>query len=99
MSRLPCSTEDALIAEIASARYFAAAAWDKAKHAARERLAAKRHLAGPLNSGAARYYELRRRGLADEIRMYLSARALYRARIAAAEAAIARRRAQRQLAA
>lgn len=91
--------EEALTAEIASARYFSAAAWAKARRAARERLAAKRRLAGPLSSGLARYYELRRHGLADEIRMYLSARALYRARSAAAAAELARRRAQRQLAA
>jgi hypothetical protein len=99
VTRPPCPGEEALIAEIASARYFSAAAWDKAKRAARERVEAKRRLAGPLSSGSARYYQLRRNGLADEIRMYLSARALYRARIATAAAELDRRRKLRQLAA
>ena len=99
MSGPPCPAEEALLAEIASARYFAAAAWAKAKRAARERAIAKRRLAGPLTRGWVGYYQLRRSGLADEIAMYLSARALYRARIAAAEAELARRRAHRQMAA
>ena len=99
MSGLSGLPEDALTGEIASARYFAAAAWAKAKRAARERLEAKRRLARPLTSGSARSYELRRSGLADEIAMYLSARALYRARIAAAEAEFVRRRARRPTAA
>lgn len=99
MSRLLHFTEDALNAEIAGAHYFAAVAWDKAKSATRERTEAKRRLAGPLTRGWVGYYALRRSGLADEIRMYLSARALYRARITAAETELARRRAQRQLAA
>ena len=96
---MPHPSDAALNAEIASAHYFAAIAWDKAKRATRERMAAKRHLAGPLTRGWVGYYQLRRTSLADEIRMYLSVRALYRTRIAAAEAARARQRAQRRLAA
>jgi hypothetical protein len=91
--------DDALHGEISSAHYFAAVAWGKAKSATRERAEAKRHLAGPLTQGWIGYYQLRRTSLADEIRMYLSARALYRARRAAAEAELARRRAQNRLAA
>ncbi len=99
MSALAGLSDDALNAEIAGARYFAAAAWARAKSAARQRTEAKRRLAGPLTRGWIGYYRLRRSGLADEMRMYLSARALYRARIAAAEAELVRRRAQRLLAA
>lgn len=99
MSGLSRLSGAALDAEIASAHYFAATAWDKAKAAARERIDAKRRLAGPLTQGWIGYYQLRRSGLADEMRMYLSARALYRARIAAAETERARRRHHHELAA
>jgi len=99
MNGLSGLTEDALYAEIASACYFAAVAWTKAKRTARERSDPRRRLAGPLRRGSLRYYELHCSGLTDEIAMYLSARALYRARCAAAEAELARRRAQQQLAA
>ena len=96
----PPGQEDAnLDAEIARARYFAAVAWDKAKRASRERRQAKRRLAEPLTRGWVGYYQLRRTGLADEIRMYLTARTLYRARIAAAETELARRHAYRRIAA
>ncbi len=98
MSRDSCLDDEALAAEIASARYFAATAWNKAKHAARERAEAKRCLAGALTVGWVGYYQLRSSGLADEMRMYLSARALYRARSAAIAAELARRRAPRRLA-
>jgi hypothetical protein len=99
MSGLSHLSAAALNAEIASAFYFSASAWDKAKAAARERIEAQRRLAGPLTQGWVGYYQLRRTGLADEIRMYLSARALYRARIAAAETEHARRRHPHKLAA
>jgi hypothetical protein len=92
MNGLPRLADDALRAEISSACYFAAVAWGKAKSATRERAEAKRNLAGPLTQGWIGYYQLRRTSLADEIRMYLSARALYRARRATAEAELARRR-------
>ena len=99
MSALAGLTDEALKAEIDSARYFAAAAWNGAKRAARGRVEAKHHLAGPLTRGWIGYYQLHRLGLADEMRMYLSARALYRARIAAATAELTRRRDQHRLAA
>ena len=99
MNILASLTDEALNAEIASARYFSTAAWRSAKRAARDRLEAKRRLTGPLTHGGIGYYQLRRLGLADELHMYLCARALYRARIAAAEAEIARRSDQPLLAA
>ena len=97
MNILAGLSEAALKAEFDSARYFAAAAFSRAKRAARDRLDAKRRLAGPLTRGWVGYYQLRHLGLADEIRMYLSARDLYRARIAAVEIEIARRRDQHRL--
>ncbi|NKB48810.1 MAG: hypothetical protein GKS02_05520 [Alphaproteobacteria bacterium] len=99
MSELAHLTDAALDAEIGSARYFSATAWHRAKDAARERNLARQRLAGPLTQGWISYYQLRRAGLADEIRMYLSARALYRARLAAAEAEGIGRREKHELAA
>ncbi|NNE82468.1 MAG: hypothetical protein HKN28_00705 [Alphaproteobacteria bacterium] len=99
MNDLSHLSDAALDAEIASAHYFSATAWNKAKASARERIEAKRRLAGPLTRGWVGYYRWRRTGLADEIRVYLSARALYRARIAAAETEHDRRRHHHELAA
>lgn len=99
MNDLSHLSDAALDAEIATALYFSATAWDKAKATACERIETKRRRAGPLTQGWVGYYQLRRTGLADEIRMYLSIRTLYRTRIGAAETERARRRRHLELAA